>query len=204
MFACSAAAVQQDLDGDRVDPGLGSDALLSHVGGNLVAVFVQHVETLPDGTGVKLGVFLSNTKTRRAKLTADRLATAAECGRLSEGQWERLIATAQSPRERELLTEFAKESLAARRLDRGGRGIGPAPHADATPPATPDEVAAAAAEVPDVDPDGQTTGLWWVGALHDDAEAMRQLAASPKLLVRRSVARAARLPRGRGCLARSR
>ncbi|MEU7650192.1 helicase, partial [Streptomyces huasconensis] len=39
-----------------------------------------HVEALPDGTEVKLGVFLSNTKTRRAKLTADKLATLAHLG----------------------------------------------------------------------------------------------------------------------------
>ncbi|MFE5869538.1 Helicase associated domain protein [Streptomyces roseifaciens] len=32
-----------------------------------------HVERLEDGTEVKLGVFLSNTKSRRAKLTADKL-----------------------------------------------------------------------------------------------------------------------------------
>ncbi|WP_211265854.1 hypothetical protein [Actinacidiphila oryziradicis] len=33
-----------------------------------------HVEALEDGSGeVKLGVFLSNTKSRRAKLTADKL-----------------------------------------------------------------------------------------------------------------------------------
>ncbi|MFJ9155392.1 hypothetical protein ACIRPS_01190 [Streptomyces griseoviridis] len=127
--------------------------------------------------------------------TARRVrASAAECGHLSEYQWERLIATASSPRERELLTEFAGEDLAARRLSRGGRGVAPAPHPDATPPATPDEIAAAAAEVPDTDPDGRTTALWWIGALHEDAEAMRQLATSPNLLVRRSVARATHLP----------
>ncbi|WP_327411372.1 Helicase associated domain protein (plasmid) [Streptomyces sp. NBC_01281] len=39
-----------------------------------------HVEALPDGTEVKLGVFLSNSKTRRAKLTADKLATLADLG----------------------------------------------------------------------------------------------------------------------------
>ncbi|SMF86745.1 Helicase associated domain-containing protein [Streptomyces sp. Amel2xC10] len=39
-----------------------------------------HVEPLPDGAEVKLGVFLSNTKTRRAKLTADKLAALAELG----------------------------------------------------------------------------------------------------------------------------
>ncbi|MET7978729.1 Helicase associated domain protein [Streptomyces mirabilis] len=39
-----------------------------------------HVEALPDGTEVKLGVFLSNTKTRRAKLTPDKLAALAALG----------------------------------------------------------------------------------------------------------------------------
>ncbi|WP_424863977.1 hypothetical protein [Streptomyces sp. MMS24-I29] len=39
-----------------------------------------HIETLPDGTEVKLGVFLSNTKTRRAKLTVDKLAALAGLG----------------------------------------------------------------------------------------------------------------------------
>ncbi|MFC8175242.1 hypothetical protein [Streptomyces sp. NPDC057325] len=35
---------------------------------------------MPDGTEVKLGVFLSNTKTRRAKLTVDKLAALASLG----------------------------------------------------------------------------------------------------------------------------
>ncbi|MFD4764423.1 Helicase associated domain protein [Streptomyces sp. NPDC058439] len=39
-----------------------------------------HVERLEDGTEVKLGVFLSNTKTRRAKLTTDKLAALAALG----------------------------------------------------------------------------------------------------------------------------
>ncbi|MGW1364710.1 Helicase associated domain protein [Streptomyces chartreusis] len=39
-----------------------------------------HVETLEDGTAVKLGVFLSNTKSRRAKLTADKLQQLARLG----------------------------------------------------------------------------------------------------------------------------
>ena len=39
-----------------------------------------HVETLPDGTEVKLGVFLSNSKSRRAKLTTERLAALAALG----------------------------------------------------------------------------------------------------------------------------
>ncbi len=40
----------------------------------------SHVERLEDGTEVKLGVFLSNSKTRRAKLTADKLAALAGLG----------------------------------------------------------------------------------------------------------------------------
>ncbi|MEU3297915.1 Helicase associated domain protein [Streptomyces longwoodensis] len=39
-----------------------------------------HVERLEDGTEVKLGVFLSNSKTRRAKLSADKLQALAALG----------------------------------------------------------------------------------------------------------------------------
>ncbi len=39
-----------------------------------------HIERLPDGTEVKLGVFLSNTKTRRGKLTPDKLQALADLG----------------------------------------------------------------------------------------------------------------------------
>ncbi|CAL9327186.1 hypothetical protein SUDANB180_07569 (plasmid) [Streptomyces sp. enrichment culture] len=39
-----------------------------------------HVEALPDGTEIKLGVFLSNSKSRRTKLTADKLAALAALG----------------------------------------------------------------------------------------------------------------------------
>lgn len=42
--------------------------------GSVGPISRSHVEVLPDGTEVKLGVFLSNTKSRRAKLTADKLA----------------------------------------------------------------------------------------------------------------------------------
>ncbi|MFJ7189564.1 hypothetical protein [Streptomyces bacillaris] len=35
---------------------------------------------MPDGTEVKLGVFLSNTKSRRTKLTVDKLAVLADLG----------------------------------------------------------------------------------------------------------------------------
>ncbi len=39
-----------------------------------------HVEQLEGGVEVRLGVFLSNSKSRRAKLTADKLAALANLG----------------------------------------------------------------------------------------------------------------------------
>jgi superfamily II DNA or RNA helicase len=39
-----------------------------------------HVEQLPDGAEVRLGVFLSNSKSRRGKLTADKLQQLADLG----------------------------------------------------------------------------------------------------------------------------
>ncbi|MFG2885763.1 Helicase associated domain protein [Streptomyces sp. NPDC048297] len=45
-----------------------------------VAVPRAHVEQLEDGTEVRLGVFLSNSKSRRAKLTADKLRALAGLG----------------------------------------------------------------------------------------------------------------------------
>ncbi|MGW8358046.1 Helicase associated domain protein [Streptomyces wedmorensis] len=45
-----------------------------------LAVPRAHVERLGDGTEVRLGVFLSNTKSRRAKLTEDRRQVLAELG----------------------------------------------------------------------------------------------------------------------------
>ncbi|MFD5557776.1 Helicase associated domain protein [Streptomyces sp. NPDC127068] len=45
-----------------------------------VTVPRAHVEVLPDGTEIKLGVFLSNSKSRRGKLTVDRLAALAGLG----------------------------------------------------------------------------------------------------------------------------
>jgi hypothetical protein len=39
-----------------------------------------HTERLKDGTEVKLGVWIMNQKTRRAKLTADKLAALAALG----------------------------------------------------------------------------------------------------------------------------
>ncbi|TXR94521.1 helicase, partial [Streptomyces sp. col6] len=40
----------------------------------------QHTEELPDGTSVRLGVFLSNHKSRRDKLSEDQLAALADLG----------------------------------------------------------------------------------------------------------------------------
>ncbi|MFE7328112.1 helicase associated domain-containing protein [Streptomyces sp. NPDC057565] len=40
----------------------------------------QHVEELPDGTSVRLGVFLSNQKNRRDRLSEQQLAALAELG----------------------------------------------------------------------------------------------------------------------------
>ncbi|MFF4342032.1 hypothetical protein ACFY00_19110 [Kitasatospora sp. NPDC001540] len=116
---------------------------------------------------------------------------AAELGRLSPEQWERLLAATPEPELRSRFAELAEQRAAARRR---GRGVGEAPHPGARPPATAAELAAMAAAVPDIVPGNLTIALWWVGALHDDGAAMRLLAASPKLLVRRSVARAPRLP----------
>ncbi|MFP1629750.1 Helicase associated domain protein [Streptomyces sp. 5K101] len=48
--------------------------------GSVGPVSRSHVEILPDGTEVKLGVFLSNTKSRRAKLTPDKLTQLANLG----------------------------------------------------------------------------------------------------------------------------
>lgn len=39
-----------------------------------------HVERLEDGSEVKLGVFLSNSKSRRTKLSADKLQALAALG----------------------------------------------------------------------------------------------------------------------------
>ncbi|GAA1641046.1 hypothetical protein [Actinoplanes couchii] len=121
-------------------------------------------------------------------------ATAAESGRLSPAQCERLIAATPEPRLRALFAELAEDAEADRRRPRVRRGVASAPHPDATPPRTPAEIAAMAADVPDIPANHRTYALWWIGALHDDADAMRRLASSPKLLIRRSVARAPRLP----------
>ena len=48
--------------------------------GSVGPVSRSHVKVLPDGTEVKLGAFLSNTKSRRGKLTADKLQALADLG----------------------------------------------------------------------------------------------------------------------------
>ncbi|MET7458554.1 Helicase associated domain protein [Streptomyces sp. NPDC005574] len=48
--------------------------------GTLGPVSRSHAERLEDGTEVRLGVFLSNTKSRRAKLSADQLQALADLG----------------------------------------------------------------------------------------------------------------------------
>ncbi|MFF0088202.1 helicase associated domain-containing protein, partial [Streptomyces canus] len=45
-----------------------------------VTVSRGHVERLEDGTEIRLGVFLSNSKSRRAKLSADKLQALADLG----------------------------------------------------------------------------------------------------------------------------
>lgn len=118
----------------------------------------------------------------------------AKATELSAEQWVRLLAATPEPQLRTVMVEEAAQVTNNRRFTSYGRGVARAPHPGARPPATMGEIDQMASDVPDIDPDGMTTGLWWVGALFDDTEAMRQLAASPKLWVRRSVARAPRLP----------
>ncbi|MEU9077190.1 hypothetical protein [Kitasatospora sp. NPDC048538] len=120
---------------------------------------------------------------------------AADSGRLSDAQWERLLAARPPGALRETLAEVAAD-LRADRLWRArvGVGIERPPSAGSRPPATPEEIAAMAEAVPAIEPGHRTYALWWVAALHEDPDAMRQLASSPKLWVRRSVARARRLP----------
>jgi hypothetical protein len=114
---------------------------------------------------------------------------AAESGRLTPEQWSRLLAATPGPALRSDLAELAAEQAAGARV-----GVNRAPGPDSRPPEGPTEIAAMAATVPDISADHRTYAVWWIAALHDDADAMRQLAASPNLLIRRSVARARRLP----------
>ncbi|MFJ3102453.1 hypothetical protein [Streptomyces sp. NPDC086835] len=119
--------------------------------------------------------------------------TAADSGNLSPAQWDRLLAATADLPVHGLLAEMAAEGAADRR-PYAGVGIGRPPHPESQPPATPTEIAAMAGAVPATAPDDRTYALWWVAALHDDPDAMRQLASYPNLWIRRSVARARRLP----------
>jgi len=119
---------------------------------------------------------------------------AAEGGNLSTAQWDRLFADPADEKTRTILAELHEEVATREPWPPKGIGISSPPHPDATPPATLAEIARWAEAAEDISPDDRTRALWWVAALHDDPDAMRQLAASPKLLVRRSVARAQHLP----------
>ncbi|SFX60390.1 hypothetical protein SAMN02787144_1004256 [Streptomyces atratus] len=113
---------------------------------------------------------------------------AAESGRLSPEQWRRLLAATADPPFRKALQEVEAEQ-AARRDERPGagvrRGVDRAPDSESRPPSGPVEIASMAATVPDITTDDRTYALWWIAALHDDADAMRRLAVSPNLWIRR-------------------
>ncbi len=118
---------------------------------------------------------------------------AADTGRLSAEQWERLLAHTEGLPEHAALVEMAEHPYVSA-WQGVRRGIQRPPDDEARPPATPAEIAAWAASVPDIPAEAREAALWWIAALHDQPEAMRQLAASPNRWIRRSVARAHRLP----------
>ncbi|WP_405401850.1 hypothetical protein [Streptomyces sp. NBC_01104] len=119
--------------------------------------------------------------------------TAAEAGRLSPAQWSRLRPATDDPALRAVLAELAADQASYRAS--GARiGVANPPRPGSRPPSTPAEIATMAAAVPDITADSPTYAVWWIAALHSDTDAMRRLAASPNLLIRRSVARAPRLP----------
>jgi hypothetical protein len=120
--------------------------------------------------------------------------TAVDSGNLSAAQWERILAATEGRAIHELLLELSAAKPTVPWSPIPGRGVDRPPSPDARPPSTRAEITARAEAVPDIDADHFTYALWWVAALYDDPAAMRQLAASPKLWVRRSVARAPRLP----------
>lgn len=120
-------------------------------------------------------------------------AMAAESGRLSPAQWDRLLTASPDSPFRSALAELAAEQAAYPESGRRA-GVEPAPGSGPRPPSDPAEVASMAATVADIGVDDRTYAVWWIAALHADAAAMRQLAVSPNLRIRRSVARAPRLP----------
>lgn len=120
-------------------------------------------------------------------------ALAAESGRLSSAQWGRLLAATPASARRDVLAELAAEQIAFRAS--GSRiGVSQAPDRTSRPPSSPAEIEAMAAAVRDIDTNDRSYAVWWIAALHADADAMRQLAVSPNLWIRRSVARSPRLP----------
>lgn len=121
------------------------------------------------------------------------LGTIVESRILTAEQWERLMSSVADPGLREQLAVDAQHHAAARAY-RERKAAGLAARTGTPPPATRAEIAEMAANVPDVDPGHVTHALDWVEALHGDGDAMRQLASSTNLWIRRSVARAPRLP----------
>ncbi|MEV6104953.1 hypothetical protein AB0M28_09585 [Streptomyces sp. NPDC051940] len=119
---------------------------------------------------------------------------AAETGRLSPAQWDGVLAATPERDLREALQELRADPPPSWASATRHRGIERPPDLGARPPGTPAEIAAMADAVPDITADDRTFALWWVAALYDDPDAMRQLAASAKLRIRRSVARAPHLP----------
>ncbi|NUP52890.1 MAG: hypothetical protein HOW97_37040 [Catenulispora sp.] len=130
--------------------------------------------------------FAINHPDRRTRLLA------AEAGRLSPRQWDHLTASFDDEATRGLVADMRDEHCRPP-SDRRCSIDFPKPP-EAVPPSSPAEIAEWAARVPDISPDARTYCPWWIAELHDDPEAMRQLAASPNLKIRRSVARAKHLP----------
>ncbi|MFJ8045244.1 hypothetical protein ACIRBX_32545 [Kitasatospora sp. NPDC096147] len=108
---------------------------------------------------------------------------AVDSWRLTPAQWQLAIEARTSPAHRALVAELAADH-APRHLRT------PAPD----PAPAPERIAELCEAVPDITPEHVTYELDWVRALHHDPDAMRQLAASPKAWIRRSVARAPHLP----------
>ncbi|MBR7831439.1 hypothetical protein KDK95_34375, partial [Actinospica sp. MGRD01-02] len=123
------------------------------------------------------------------------LGTIVESRILTAEQWDRLLScvSVSDPGLREQLAVDAQHHAAAR-AHRERKAAGLAARTGSPPPTTSAEIAAMAANVPEIDPGHVTHALDWVEALHGDGDAMRQLAASTNLWIRRSVARAPRLP----------
>lgn len=121
------------------------------------------------------------------------LGTIVESRILTAEQWDRLLSSVADPGLREQLAVDAQHHAAARAY-REHKAAGLAACTGTPPPTTHAEIARMAASVPDVDPEHVTHALDWVEVLHGDGDTMRQLATSTNLWIRRSVARAPRLP----------